>query len=108
MRTLKMKKESELLRNIERLPEPRHLFVLPDGAEPRAMDRLMDQGYLTCAHHQRDKDGALSVAMHLQLTPKAGQLLEPPAGTRWPQLAWKGSLAGASLTGMSLLVLYIA
>ncbi len=67
----------------------------------------MDQGYLTCAHHQRDKNGALTLAMHLQPTPKAAVLREKKS-TAWPRLAWKGSLAGASLTAMSLIVLYVA
>jgi hypothetical protein len=102
-----MNSDSDVLRQIEHLPVPRHLFVLPPWADAATLDRLMDQGYLTCAHHQRDKHGALNLVMHLQLTPKAAELREKKP-TAWPRLAWKGSLAGASLTAMSLIVLYVA
>jgi hypothetical protein len=106
-RFTKMTKPTDVLKRIEGLPSPRHVFVLPSWATPGALDRLVDEGYVTCGHHQRDKNGAIHVAMNLNLTSKAERLLRPPA-SQWPQLALKGSLAGAGLTLMSLLVLYLA
>ncbi|MEJ0001246.1 MAG: hypothetical protein WDO13_20070 [Verrucomicrobiota bacterium] len=81
--------------------------MLPDWARPGTLDSLIEDGYLTCAHHQRDRNGSLQVAMNLEITPKGERLLRT-SSINWPQLALKGSLAGASLTLMSLLVLYLA
>jgi len=100
-----MKKEQELLARIETLHEPRHLFVLPDWADRAALDQLIREGYVTCAHEQRDEMGNLTVAMNLELTPKAARLLHPQVELKG--LALKGSLAGASFLAMSLLILYL-
>ncbi len=100
-----MTKERDTLSRIEALREPRHLFILPDWADPVTLDRLLQEGYLTCHHHQRDDRGDLAVAMDLQLTPKGTRLLHPPID--WSELAVRGSLAGASLTVMSLVILYL-
>ncbi|HEV3271912.1 MAG TPA: hypothetical protein VGZ93_07000 [Candidatus Methylacidiphilales bacterium] len=99
-----MKKERDTLRRIEALPEPRHLFILPDWIDSATLDRLIQQGYLTCQHHQRDANGAIHLAMGLQVTPKGGRLIQPQIN--WRQLALRGSLAGASFVVMSVLILY--
>ena len=103
MRTIE---ERTKVSRIHELPEPRHLFVLPAWLDSKALDRLIDQGYVTCAHQQRSETGALQVAMGLKLTSKGKKLLQPES--EWHKLAWKGALAGMSLTGMSLLILYLA
>ena len=100
-----MNKERETLRTIESLPEPRHLFIIPGWTDPLTLDQLIAEGYLTCDHHQRDDKGAILVAMGLKLTPKGTHLLHPRV--EWKELAIKGSLAGASLMVMSLLILYL-
>jgi len=100
-----MKKERDTLRRIDALPEPRHLFVLPDWIDPVLLDRLIQRGYLTCLHQQRDAEGALQLAMGLELTHKGDHLIRP--GLSWPQVALKGSLAGASFTIMSVAILYL-
>ena len=97
----------DVLKRIEGLPAPRHLFVLPSWAEPGSLDRLLDDGYLMCAHTQRDKNGAIQVAMNLRLTPKAERLVHP-SPPRWPEKAVRTSLALASMLGISLVVLYLA
>jgi hypothetical protein len=94
--------EIEALRQIKNLPEPRHLFVVPD---PLALDQLIQEGCLTCEHEQRNDEGLIQVAMGLQLTPKGESLLR--LGADWQQLAWRGSLAGASFAAMSVVILYI-
>jgi hypothetical protein len=99
-----MKKEADMLRRIEALPEPRHLFILPDWVDHDVLHRLIEQGYLTCLHHQRDDKGAIHLVMCLQLTAKGERLIHPLID--WRQLAFKGSLAGASFAVMSLLILY--
>ena len=93
-----------MLRIIEALPQPRHLFIIPGWADPAILDQLLDQGYLTCAHQQRDDKGVILVAMGLQLTAKGNRLIRPQ--NEWKQIAWKGSLAGASFAVLSLLILY--
>lgn len=100
-----MNKDRDLLHRIEALPEPRHLFILPDWVDPALLNRLIDDGYLTCLHHQRDDKGALHLAMGLQLTAKRDRLLRPRIN--WPRLALKGSLAGVGFVVMSLLILYL-
>jgi hypothetical protein len=65
---------------------------------------LIDQGYLTCTHRQRDDKGVILVAMGLQLTAKGDRLIRPQS--EWQQIAWKGSLAGASFAVLSVLILY--
>ena len=99
-----MKKELETLRRIEALPEPRHLFILPDWADSATLDRLIQEGCLTCLHHQRDAKGAIYLAMGMELTPKGERLIQPRIS--WRQLALRGSLAGASFMVMSVLILY--
>jgi hypothetical protein len=100
-----MNKESETLRRIEALPDPRHLFILPDWAEPTVVDRLIQEGYLDCLHQQRDEKGVLLLAMGLQVTTKGKRLIHPKPSA--PRLIVTGTLAGASLVTMSLLILYL-
>ena len=101
-----MKKECETLHRIEALPEPRHLFILPDWVDPVILDQLIQEGYLACRHRQRDGKGAINLAMGLQLTVKGSRLIRPEV--EWRQIALKGSLAGASFMIMSLLILYLS
>jgi hypothetical protein len=100
-----MKKELDLLGRIEALPEPRHLFILPDWVDPQLLDRLIQEGYITCHHNQRTESGVLNVVMGMRITAKGDRLLHP--AVNWRQLVVKGSLAGASFTAMSLLILYL-
>lgn len=100
-----MKKDRDLLCRIEALPEPRHLFVLPDWADPIILERLIQEGCLTCLHYQRDAKGVLHLAMGLELTAKGNRLIHHQF--EWRQLAMKTSLAGASFAAMSLLILYL-
>ena len=99
-----MKKELEVLRRIEALPEPRHLFILPDWVDSATLDRLIQGGCLTCFHQQRDEKGDLHLVMGLQLTAKGERLAHPRVD--WTRLVLRGALAGASLTVMSLAILY--
>src|SRR5260221_7969997 len=99
-----MNKDRELLRRIEALLQPRHLFTLPNWADPAILDRLIQDGYLTCLHQQRDAKSAIHLVMGLQLTAKGNRLAHPRLD--WTQLALKGSLAGASFAVISLLILY--
>ena len=99
-----MKKELDTLHRIEALPEPRHLFVLPDWVDSAALDRLIQESYLTCSHYQRDPEGAIHLVMGLQLTPKGERALQPQIS--WGQLAVRGSMAGASFALMSVVILY--
>jgi hypothetical protein len=101
----KMSKERDTLRKIEALPAPRHLFILPDWAEPATLERLIQDGYLDCGHSQRDEKGSLNLAMELQLTAKAERLIHPRHD--WRRLAMRGSLAGASFGLMSVVILYL-
>ena len=100
-----MDTDRDILQRIEALPRPRHLFVLPEWVNPTTLDRLTNNGYIHCQYQQRDEKGQLVMAMNLQLTPKANNLLKPKP--RWPRLAFTGSLAGASFAGISLLILYL-
>jgi hypothetical protein len=100
-----MKDESEILRRIDALPAPRHLFILPAWADPFVIDRLLKSGFLTCDHVQRDDRGVIQLAMRLTLTEKGRELAYPRQS--WSTLALKGSLAGAGLTAMSLIILYL-
>jgi hypothetical protein len=97
--------DRDTLRRIDGMPAPRHLFVLPSWAPSGELDRLIEQGYLTCGHLQRDNKGDIQVAMSLELTTKAKRLIHPDVS--WRNLALKGSLAGASFTAMSFLILYL-
>jgi hypothetical protein len=103
--TIKMNKEHATLRRIESLREPRHLFTLPGWAEPSVLDRLIREGYLTCANQQRDEAGTLVLVMGLELTAKADRLLHPKP--QWQGLALKGSIAGMSFAVMSVVILYL-
>jgi len=100
-----MKNESEILRRIEALPEPRHLFILPLWADPFVLDQLLKKGCLACDHIQRDDRGIIQLVMRLELTRRGQELAHPRPS--WPNLALKGSLAGVGLTAMSLLILYL-
>jgi hypothetical protein len=100
-----MKNESEILRRIEALPQPRHLFILPPWADPFTLDQLIQCGYLSCDHIQRDDRGVIQLVMRLELTPRGHDFAYPRPS--WPNLALKGSLAGAGLTAMSLVILYL-
>src|ERR1700722_834564 len=99
-----MNKDSATLRRIEELPEPRHLFIIPSWAKSEALDRLIQGGYVTFSHLQRSK-GVISMVMGLQLTAKGIRLAK--SRFDWPRLAVRGSLAGASATAMSVLILYL-
>jgi hypothetical protein len=99
-----MQKLRDTLSRLEAMAEPRHLFILPDWADPGIMDRLIQEGYLTCLHCQRDDKGAIHLMMGLQLTAKGARLIHPRID--WQQLALKGSMAGASFAVMSVLILY--
>ena len=81
------------------------MFVLPRWIDPTVLSRLIDQSYLTAEHVQRDAYGGIQVAMDLRLTTKGKRLIHPEVS--WKNLAMKGSLAGASFTGMSLVILYL-
>jgi len=100
-----MQKIRDTLSRLEALAEPRHLFVLPDWADPAIMDRLIQEGYLTCLHCQRDDKGAIHLMMGLQLTTKGERLIHTRID--WQKLTLKGSLAGASFVIMSVLILYL-
>jgi hypothetical protein len=100
-----MNTDRNMLTRIDNLPAPRHLFVLPAWLNSAGLDRLLEKGYLTCDHLQRDDRGVVQVAMGLELTTKGKRLIHPEID--WKNLALKGSLAGASFTIMSLLILYL-
>ncbi len=93
------------LGRIDSMSTPRHMFVIPGWIEPAALDRLIDGGYLTAEHLQRDASGIITVAMDLRVTTKGKRLIFPEV--TWKNLALKGSLAGASFTAMSLVILYL-
>lgn len=95
----------ETLRRISELHPPRHLFILPKWADPSTLDRLIERGYLTFNHLQRTK-GAINLVMGLQLTEKGTRWLASEVD--WQNLALKGSIAGASLTAISVAILYLA
>ena len=99
-----MKKERDTLRRIAELAEPRNLPTLPDWTDATTLDRLIHEGYITFTQLQCSK-GAVERVMGLQLTPKGRHLLH--SRLDWPQLAIKGSLAGASLTTISVVILYL-
>ena len=97
---------ANVLKQVESLPAPRHLFVFPRWADPADFDRLLDEGYLTCRHSQRDKEGRLQVVMNLHLTPKAVTLLHPEP-LSWSERALKASAAGVTMIGICFLVRYL-
>jgi len=99
-----MNNDSDTLRRIAELEEPRNLFALPDWAKPETLDDLIQDGYITFSHLQRTK-GVISLVTELRLTARGLRKMESPFD--WPRLALKGALAGASLTVMSLVVLYL-
>jgi hypothetical protein len=103
----RMNPDRDLLSRIQALPAPRHLFVLPDWADPVGLDRLLDQGYLASVHQQRDEKGKIQVVMGLELTPKGGRLIQNAPAAGWKRLALKGSLAGAGFAAMSVVILYL-
>ena len=100
-----MNNDSEILRRIEALPEPRHLFILPSWADPFVLDQLIKSGHLACDHVQRDDRGVIQLVMRLELTPSGLGIAHPRPS--WSILALKGSLAGVSLTAISILILYL-
>ncbi len=100
-----MQPDRHTLSRIDNLQTPRHLFVLPSWVQSAELDRLLEQDCLTCEHLQRDRKGDVLVAMGIELTGKGKRLIQP--ADNWQNLALKGSLAGASLTAMSLLILYL-
>ncbi len=102
---LKMDRERDTLQRIDGLPCPRHLFSLTDWADPAVVDRLISEGYVDCLHQQRDENGQLLLAMGLQLTPKGKRSIRPKPNL--PNLVFRGSLAGASFVGMSVVILYL-
>jgi hypothetical protein len=100
-----MTKERDTLLRIEALPEPRHLFIMPEWADTETVDALVTKGYLECQYQQRNEKGDLLVAMGLHITAKGERLTHPDTNRR--TLFVKGSLAGASFVAMSLLILYV-
>jgi hypothetical protein len=100
-----MNTDRNMLTRIDSMPAPRHLFVLPAWLNSAGLDRLLEKAYVNCDHLQRDGKGAIQVAMGLELTIKGKRLIHPEID--WRNLAVKGSLAGASFTVMSLLILYL-
>ncbi len=100
-----MNKERDILRRIEALPEPRHLFILPTWADPGVLDALIRDGYLDCQYLQRSDKGELLVAMGLRITAKGDRLIHPVVNVQ--RLFLRGSLAGASFAAMSVLILYL-
>lgn len=100
-----MNKERATLRRIEELNAPRHLFILPSWAEPAVIDRLIQGGCLTFSHLQRSQ-GVINLIMGLELTSKGSRLIRPTFD--WRNLMLRGSLAGASLTAISVAILYLA
>lgn len=98
-----MKKERDALRRIEALAEPRDLPTLPNWIDSSTLDRLVHEGYITFTQLQCS-NGSVEFIRGLQLTPKGYRLMH--SDHDWPRLAWKGSLAGASLTAMSVVILY--
>jgi len=99
-----MNNKRETLRRIEAMLEPRHMFILPAWVDPVVLDQLLQEGYLTCIHQQRDEKGALQVIMGLELTHKGERLANPRFDL--PKLALRGSLAGASFVTVSMVILY--
>jgi hypothetical protein len=97
-------RDRDTLIRINKVPEPRHFFVLPAWLDSGALDRLIELEYVTSAHCQRNQSGLIQVAMGLQLTAKGRRMIKPEV--HWQRLALKGSLAGASLAVMSLAILY--
>jgi hypothetical protein len=101
---MNIQSEREMLNRIEQVPEPRHFFIPPVWVDLGMLTELIDSGYLICTHQQRDGSGRISVVMGMEITPKGKRLVHP----RWDwQLALKGSLAGASFAGMSVVILYL-
>jgi hypothetical protein len=100
-----MNSDRDTLAEIDRLSIPRHFFVLPTWVESGVLDRLLREGHLSCDHLQRNADGEIQVAMGLQLTTRGKRLIH--SDFQWQNLALKGSLAGASFTAMSLVILYL-
>ncbi len=100
-----MKTERETLLLINELHAPRHLFVLPTWADPRILDRLIERGYLSFSHLQR-KHGVTALAMGLEVTEKGASWLR--SAFNWRRIAVRSSLAGISLTGLSVAILYLA
>ena len=97
--------DREVLARIAEIPEPRHLFVLPAWLDSNTLERLIELEFLTATHCQRNQNGSIQVAMGLELTPKGKRMSKPEV--RWQRLALHGSLAGASFTAMSVLILYL-
>ena len=79
------------------MSEPRHFFVVPPWADAASVGNLMDHGYLTCVHCQRNESGAIKVAMGLQLTAKAQRLL--PSSDRLARAGHEGLAGGRELDG---------
>ena len=97
--------DQDVLARINALPEPRHLFVLPTWLDADTLDRLIELEYLTCTHCQRSHTGTIQVAMGLELTLRGKRMSKPEV--KWQRLALQGSLAGASFTAISVLILYL-
>jgi hypothetical protein len=81
------------------------MFVPPAWVDLAALDRLINEGYLSCVHRQHDAGGVLLVAMGLNPPPKGIRLIRQQS--QWRSLAVKGSLAVASFAVMSIAILYL-
>lgn len=99
-----MNMDRTTLRQIDKLQQPRNLFVLPEWAKPEILDRLIQGGYVTFSHLQRSK-GVISLVTGLQLTSKGQRKTQ--SSFDWARLAIRGSLAGVSFTAMSAVLFYV-
>ena len=99
-----MKKEIATLRQIEGLIGPKHLFILPEWADPLMLDHLLKHGYLRCLHTQRDEKDVIYLIMGMELTEAGRKLICPPLGRL--QMATRALMAVIGFTGMNLIVLY--
>lgn len=99
-----MKKEIETLRRIEGMIGPKHLFILPEWADPVILDRLLKLGYLNCLHHQRDADGLIHLIMGMELTESGRKLVHPPLSR--PALVARAAMAMVGFTVLNVAVLF--
>ncbi len=99
-----MNKEITTLRQIEELLGPKHLFILPEWADPLMLDHLLKHGYLRCLHTQRDEQGLIYLIMGMELTEAGRHLIRPAFG--WLQMVARALMAFIGVAGMNLIILY--
>lgn len=99
-----MKKEIATLRQIEGLIGPKHLFILPEWADPLMLDHLLKHGYLRCLHTQRDEKGLIYLIMGMELTESGRKLIRPTLSPL--QIAARAFMAVLGVAGMNMIVLY--